>query len=126
MENSVVISIGSNIKPSHNITKALDLLSGRVMITARAPHLVTKPIGITDQPDFVNTMVRVITDLAMPELKVFLREVENRVGRDRSRPKFGPREVDLDVLEWNGAIVDDDYYERPFLQKLYSELVEGA
>lgn len=122
MENSAVISIGSNIEPEQNIAKAVAILAEKAAVTAMAPHMVTKPIGIADQPDFVNTLVRISTNLPMPELNAFLKMAEDRVGRDRSRPKFGPREVDLDILEWNGTIVDDDYHQRPFLQELYMRL----
>jgi 7,8-dihydro-6-hydroxymethylpterin-pyrophosphokinase len=38
------------------------------------------------------------------------------MGRDRSQKKFGPRNIDLDVLTWNGEIVDPDYYTREYLR----------
>jgi 2-amino-4-hydroxy-6-hydroxymethyldihydropteridine diphosphokinase len=48
--------------------------------------------------------------------------MEDILGRNRSRPKFGPREIDLDILVWNDEIVDEDYYHRDFLQQLVSEI----
>jgi 2-amino-4-hydroxy-6-hydroxymethyldihydropteridine diphosphokinase len=45
------------------------------------------------------------------------------MGRDRTIPKFGPRNIDLDIVVWNGTIVDEDYYTRDFLQKSVAELL---
>jgi 7,8-dihydro-6-hydroxymethylpterin-pyrophosphokinase len=47
------------------------------------------------------------------------------MGRDRTGPKFGPRCIDLDIVVWNGEIVDEDYYTRDFLQKSVAELVQS-
>jgi 7,8-dihydro-6-hydroxymethylpterin-pyrophosphokinase len=44
------------------------------------------------------------------------------MGRDRTAPKFGPRNIDLDIVVWNGEIVDNDYYTRDFLQKSVDEI----
>ena len=56
-------------------------------------------------------------------LKAALKNLENRMGRDRTRPKFGPREIDLDVILWNGQVVDEDYNTRDFLQALVKEVL---
>jgi 2-amino-4-hydroxy-6-hydroxymethyldihydropteridine diphosphokinase len=48
--------------------------------------------------------------------------LEDWMGRDRSQKKFGPRNIDLDILIWNDAIVDPDYYTRDFLRKSAAEL----
>lgn len=122
MANNAIISIGSNINAEPNIAKSIDLLGLNATVVCLAPHLTTEPIGITDQPAFVNTAVAIDTDLELADLVVFLKKIEDQLGRDRTRPKFGPREIDLDVLAWNGQIIDDDYYHRPFLQRLYAFL----
>lgn len=125
MENNAIISIGSNIDADCNIDRALTLIAHASTLLARAPRLATKPIGITDQADFVNTAVKVTTPLPMDGFKAFLKSVEDKVGRDRTRPKYGPREIDLDILEWNGKIVDDDFWQREFLQILRESLRES-
>lgn len=76
----------------------------------------TKPIGIEDQPDFVNGAALVETELTQVDFKQYLKSVEDALGRDRSLPKFGPRTMDLDIVVWNGEIVDEDYYTRDFLR----------
>lgn len=123
MATDVVIAIGSNINPKENIERAIELLKENSKVLALAPHLTTAPIGITDQAAFVNTAVRISTNLSQHELKSWLKAIEDRLGRDRTRPKFGPREIDLDILAWDNTIVDDDYHTRPFLRELYNYLV---
>ncbi len=58
----------------------------------------------------------------MNEVVAKLKGMEDDMGRDRSRPKFGPREIDLDVIIWNQNVVDEDYYERDFLGQLVKGL----
>lgn len=120
--NNVIVSIGSNIDAERNIAKALMLLSEEVKIVKQASVLITAPIGITNQPEFSNSAVLIQTSLDKESLNLLLKIVENRCGRDRTRPKFGPREVDLDILIWNGQVVDSDYDSRDFLRQLAAEL----
>lgn len=122
MLNRVIISIGSNIDAHTHIDAAINLLAKHMQVEKMAPRLVTAPIGGIPQPDFVNTAVSGTTYESFNELNKNLKQIENQMGRDRSRPKFGPREIDLDILEWNDKIVDDDFTERDFLQKIYIHL----
>ena len=118
MRNKVVISIGSNINPDRNIAYALDLLTEVMDVKTQSPLVETQPIGITNQPKFKNGAVLGYTHLSLKELNAQLKLIEDKTGRDRSRPKFGPREIDLDITLWNDEVVDNDYYTRDFLQKL--------
>jgi 2-amino-4-hydroxy-6-hydroxymethyldihydropteridine diphosphokinase len=83
----------------------------------------TKPIGIENQSEFTNGAVKIKTSLSREDLTVLLKAIEDQMGRDRTAPKFGPRNIDLDIVVWNGEIVDDDYYTRDFLQKSVNELL---
>jgi len=85
--------------------------------------LVTKPLGITDQPDFVNGAMKGLTPHSRNELNQQLKVIEDRLGRDRSRAKFGPREIDLDIVVWNGEIVDADYFSRDFLKSVVDQVM---
>jgi 2-amino-4-hydroxy-6-hydroxymethyldihydropteridine diphosphokinase len=84
----------------------------------------TKPIGIVDQPDFLNGVVLIKTPHSQLELIKLLKQIEDEMGRDRSGPKFGPRIIDLDLLIWNGEVVDKDYHTRAFLRAAVCELTE--
>lgn len=124
--NEVVIGIGSNIDAEFNIEKALEILGILVRIEKVSSFIKTKPVGITDQPDFTNGAVRVKTDYGAKELKKKLKGIEDQLGRDRSAAKFGPRCIDLDIIVWNGEIVDRDYYTRDFLRQNVSEVISIA
>lgn len=121
--NSVIIGIGSNLDAEKNIPKMLDVLEILVEVIKVSTMLKTKPIGIVDQPDYTNGAVKIATDLNIDELTKLLKSIEDQMGRDRTAPKFGPRNIDLDIVVWNGEIVDEDYYTRDFLQKSVAELL---
>jgi len=120
--NDCIIGIGSNIDAELNIAEMLKLLSGDVQIIQVSKMLQTKPIGMTDQSDFTNGAVRIRTEMELEDLSSYLKELEDRMGRDRSQEKFGPRNIDLDILVWNNTIVDPDYYTRDYLRISAAEL----
>jgi len=122
MVNEAVLGLGSNINPGENISRAFSILQREFEVVKEVQPIRTFPVGITDQPDFFNAVVKLRTSLNKSDLKAFLKEVEDDMGRDRSRPKFGPREIDLDVIIWNNEVVDKDFYERDFLKQLVEQL----
>ncbi len=122
MRNIVIIGIGSNIDAEKNIRKMFEILKNKVEIVQISSMVQTKAIGNINQADFTNGAVKIKTPLAQKELNELLKSIEDEVGRDRSLPKFGPRTIDLDIVVWNGEIVDDDYYTRDFLRDSVSEL----
>ncbi len=100
----------------------LEILPEKCSVVQLSTLVKTSPIGIEDQPDFVNGAVKVETSLDQVSLKSWLKSVEDRLGRDRTLAKFGPRTMDLDIVVWNGEVVDDDYYTRDFLRNSVAEL----
>jgi 2-amino-4-hydroxy-6-hydroxymethyldihydropteridine diphosphokinase len=121
--NTAIIGIGSNIDSGKNIAQMLEILGSHVQIVKISTFLKTKPIGITNQPDFTNGAVKINTEFDRTNLEVLLKAIEDQMGRNRSAPKFGPRNIDLDLAVWNGEIVDNDYYTRDFLQKSVTEVI---
>jgi 2-amino-4-hydroxy-6-hydroxymethyldihydropteridine diphosphokinase len=120
--NNCIIGIGSNIEADKNIPEMLKLLGTEVEIVQVSQMVQTKPIGITEQPDYTNGAVRIVTEMNLEELTTFLKQMEDQMGRDRTQKKFGPRNIDLDILIWNNAVVDPDYYTRNFLRNSAAEL----
>jgi 2-amino-4-hydroxy-6-hydroxymethyldihydropteridine diphosphokinase len=121
--NSAIISIGSNIDAEANIAKMITYLEEKVKIVKVTPLIKTKPIGIENQPDFTNGAVKIETLLPKENLNLLLKSIEDQLGRDRTAAKFGPRTIDLDIVVWNGEIVDNDYYTRDFLKNSVDELI---
>lgn len=120
--NDCIIGIGSNIDAENNIQKSLAFLEQDVEIIAISSWVKTAPIGITNQNDFINGAVRIRTTLSQDNLINYLKKLENKLGRDRSLPKFGPRTIDLDIVIWNNVVIDKDYYTRNFIKNAVDEL----
>ncbi len=95
------IGLGSNLEdPRSQVLRAaerLDSLSGtRVML--RSPLYGSRPLGPVAQPDFVNAVAAILTQLAPLQLLHELRSMEHAFGRPSERERWGPRILDLDLL----------------------------
>jgi 2-amino-4-hydroxy-6-hydroxymethyldihydropteridine diphosphokinase len=121
--NTCIIGIGSNIDAEKKIAETMEILKSKLTILKTASLMRTKPIGIKNAPDFINGAVKIETELNRTELNKLLKNIEDRLGRDRTKPKFSSRCIDLDIIVWNNKVVDKDYYTRDFLQKLVDELI---
>jgi 2-amino-4-hydroxy-6-hydroxymethyldihydropteridine diphosphokinase len=64
--------------------------------------------------------------LDRPAFEAYLKDLEARLGRVRTENKFGPRTIDIDVVVWNGEIVNEDYYTRDFVRNAVDELMGFA
>ncbi|MCD6115578.1 2-amino-4-hydroxy-6-hydroxymethyldihydropteridine diphosphokinase, partial [bacterium] len=62
-------------------------------------------------------------DMTMDAFARFLKDVEKSLKRERTENKFGPRTIDLDIVVWNNAVIDDDVYTRGFLKKAVKFLI---
>jgi 2-amino-4-hydroxy-6-hydroxymethyldihydropteridine diphosphokinase len=122
--NTCIIGIGSNIEPEKNISAAMKIIRSEHEVILVSNLIITSPVGIKDQPDFLNGAAKIKTSLCEKEFVKYLKSIEDQLGRDRSLPKFGPRTIDLDIIIWNDKIVDQDYYERDFLRNLVAEILE--
>lgn len=96
--NRVWLDLGSNIDREASIRNAVDLLR-QYLPVRRSSHIYeTAPVGYTDQPNFYNLCVEVETELSAGEIAALLYQLEDRLGRVRTENKFGPRNIDMDVV----------------------------
>jgi len=123
--NVCIIGVGSNIDPENNIQAVLAILQRETAVAGVSRWIKTVPIGITDQNDFINGAIKIHTSMSREEFRIYLKSLENKLGRDRTLPKFGPRVIDLDIVVWNGEIVDKDYYIRDFVKNTVAELKQS-
>lgn len=101
------IGLGSNIEPKTNIARALQALRERTTVFCESSVWHSPALG-TDGPDFLNAAVKIETDLNAETLKTtLLREIEHDLGRRRVADKFAPRTIDLDILIYDGTILDE-------------------
>ncbi len=108
-EVEAFLGLGSNLGDRlANLQRAVDLLSGtngvRVVRSSRVYE--TDPVG-PPQPDFLNAVVEVRTDLGPRRLLEACLEVERAIGRERTGQRWGPRVIDIDVLTHGEETVDE-------------------
>lgn len=100
------MSLGSNIgERMNNLDSAVELLNrrDRSRVVRQSQTYETAPVGLKDQPAFLNRVVEVETEFMPAELLGLLKEVENKLGRKREIPN-GPRKIDLDLLLYHNWI----------------------
>jgi 2-amino-4-hydroxy-6-hydroxymethyldihydropteridine diphosphokinase len=106
---SVYIGLGSNLGDRRRaIEDALRLLDAHQGIDVVAVSRIreTDPVGVVDQPRFLNAAARLETDLPPRILLDRLLGVERELGRVRVE-RYGPRIIDLDLLLYGDGVVDE-------------------
>lgn len=104
---SAWLGLGSNLgQPREQLREACRRLEeSGVQIVNRSAMLDTKPWGKTDQPDFVNQVLKVRTDLGPFELLSLINKIEDAMGRVRTID-WGPRLIDIDILFYEETVMD--------------------
>lgn len=95
------VGLGSNLSdPAAQVRQALQALAGlpRTLCIAVSRLYGSRPLGPVTQPDFVNAVAGVLTQLTALELLRALRDLEGQAGRPAIHEHWGPRVIDLDVL----------------------------
>lgn len=109
----VYLALGSNLGDRHgHLIAAIERLQARVMIDAISTIYQTEPWGYVDQPHFLNAACTGLTDLSPEELLVFAKTIEVELGREPTF-RYGPRQIDIDILLYDDAIIDTDHYRVP-------------
>ena len=121
--NRAVIGLGSNINAEENIRRAKEAIAGEFMLIKSSSFVETEPVGFKEQDRFINGALLIETELNATRLESRLKVLETELGRVKTDNKYGPRSIDLDILVWNGEVVDEEVYEREFLRKSINELM---
>jgi 2-amino-4-hydroxy-6-hydroxymethyldihydropteridine diphosphokinase len=103
------IGIGSNLDDRERaIEDALRLLNAHAGIDVVAVSAIreTDPVGVVDQPRFLNAAARLETRLSPRQLLDRLLGIERELGRVRIE-RYGPRTIDLDLLVYGDEVVDE-------------------
>jgi 2-amino-4-hydroxy-6-hydroxymethyldihydropteridine diphosphokinase len=104
------VGLGANLGDREGtLRRALELLGETpvVAVVAVSSFRETDPVGYLDQPPFINVAAALETELAPRELLEALLDVERELGRTRDGPRFGPRTIDLDLLLYGDAEIDE-------------------
>ena len=129
------IGLGTNlVDRGANIERAKKMLMELpgLAIVRESSLEETEPVDVTDQPDFLNQVVMVETDISPRDLLMNLQGIEAAMGRVRIAPK-GPRLIDLDLLLYGSESMDTveltlphpEIARRPFVLKHLLEISPG-
>lgn len=108
-----VIALGSNLDdPKANLDLATALLREATEVIAISSYHSTKPVGFLDQPDFLNAVCIIESELPAIELLKLLHGIEKSMGRERNI-KWGPRTIDLDLIQYGTLLSKADELQLP-------------
>ncbi len=102
---TVLLSLGSNLRPHHHLAAAIAALRRQFGAVAVSPTYRTAAVGF-DGPAFLNNAVALQTDWELAPLDDWLHALEDAHGRDRSGPRFSDRTLDIDVVFYGDRIVE--------------------
>ncbi len=117
-----IIGAGSNINAKENfecLRKVLPTYFNKVIFSK---VIKTKPIGYAFQENFLNAAVLIEVETEIKTTQKQLKKIENQLGRIRTENKNGPRSMDLDILIWDGMVIDENVKKWPFWRKLIKEI----
>jgi len=103
------VGLGSNLGEREAlISQALDELAALPDTTLiRVSSLYdTEPVGVIEQPRFLNAVAMLDTELTARQLLWNLQRIEARLGRTRSQ-RWGPRTMDLDLLLYGDLVIEE-------------------
>lgn len=108
---SAFVGVGSNVgdRSARLVSAARDVkaIEGVKYVWSSSVY-ETDPYGKADQPKFLNAVLQVETSLTPPALLKELKAIEQRQGRTPGE-RWGPREIDLDILLYDGFVFQDDF-----------------
>jgi dihydroneopterin aldolase/2-amino-4-hydroxy-6-hydroxymethyldihydropteridine diphosphokinase len=106
---SAVLALGANLGDRlgtlRRAVAELEALPG-VRVDGVSPVVETAPVGRPDQPDYMNAVVLITTDLPAHELLRAVQGIEADHGRERM-VRWGPRTLDVDVIRYGDQLSDD-------------------
>ena len=110
----VYIGLGSNLEdysgsPETQLDRAIESISQHpdINLMAVSPRYQTQAIGPGNQPDYINAVARLNTELLPLDLLDCLQQIEHKQGRVRTI-RWGARTLDLDILLYNDQVIDSE------------------
>lgn len=116
----VYVSIGTNIDREHNVRAAVSALRERYGALRISPVYETAAVGFDGQA-FYNLVVGFDTDDSPQALRDVFQQIESDQGRRRGGERYASRTLDIDLLTWDDAVIDE-----PDLRLPRDEILEHA
>ncbi|TKB45357.1 2-amino-4-hydroxy-6-hydroxymethyldihydropteridine diphosphokinase [Thalassotalea mangrovi] len=105
----VYLGLGSNLEqPDQQLRWAVSQLAGhpQINVTALSSIYQSRPMGPQDQPDYLNAVIAINTDLAPLALLDVTQQIELDAGRIRKDERWGARVLDIDILLFGQQIIN--------------------
>ena len=125
------LALGSNLGDRAGYLEAArQALPGAGITLVHASRVdETEPVGVKEQPRFLNQVLEVETSLEPRPLLDAVKHIEHQLGRT-AHQRWGPREIDIDILRYDGRTIDEpglhiphaELQNRPFLLNLLKDL----
>ncbi len=126
------LGLGSNLGDrQRNLEQAVAALKRTpgIQLARVSSFRLTPPFGVQDQPEFLNAVVEIMTELEPTSLLTAVKDIETKLGRVPSY-RWGPRRIDIDILlydhlRWESpelTIPHPGILERPFVMEPLAEL----
>lgn len=128
--HQAILLLGSNISPAENIPTSIALLRENCQVLSFSTLWETPAVG-NPGPNFLNVAVLASTELDKDAFKwQVIRAIEDRLGRVRTSDKNAPRTIDIDIILWDGQVVDANLWSRAYIalpvSALAPQLIESA
>jgi 2-amino-4-hydroxy-6-hydroxymethyldihydropteridine diphosphokinase len=108
-----VVALGANIgNPSEQMDLAIAMLKEATDVIAVSTNYTTKPVGGPEQPDYINAVCILESDLPALDLLSLLQGIEKSLGRERIE-RWGPRTIDLDLIQYGSLLSKAEELELP-------------
>lgn len=129
-----VLALGANLgDPAAALQSAVDALADGGKVLAVSGVYQTAPVGGPPQPDYLNAVVMLDTELTSNEVLSFAHSVEAAAGRERL-VRWGPRTLDVDVIVYDDVVSSDPMltlphpraHERAFVLAPWAEIAPTA
>ena len=129
-----VVALGANIgNPEEQLNLAVAMLRESTDLLSVSSFYLTKAVGGPDQPDYLNAVYILESELPAMELLSLLHGVEKSLGRERVE-HWGPRTIDLDLIQYGGILSSAQEltlphpraYERRFVLEPWFEIEPDA
>ena len=132
-----VLSLGSNLGNSAEIlSSAAEALNEVSEVIAFSSFYQTRPVGGPPQPDFINAVIIIETNLEPEELLLVAQAIEGAHGRERNENtvKWGPRFLDIDLIKCDEMLINSPdltiphprAHEREFVLRPWNEIDPAA
>jgi 2-amino-4-hydroxy-6-hydroxymethyldihydropteridine diphosphokinase len=108
-----VVALGANIgNPQEQMDLAIAMLREATDLITVSSYYLTKPVGGPEQPDYINAVCLLESELPALDLLALLHGIEKSLGRERNE-RWGPRTIDLDLIQYGSLLSSADELQLP-------------